>query len=140
MFITTFVTDTTCSRQTFHDIVLNSTTEFITVTIRNWFLTVQSPIRVGELFLNCICPVVNIDLLSLVKYFVVVFVIVPILASREQVSTCQRVVQITRSRLVFDVLSVVTSTYVNVKLSPQVETNFSQQVMAHICIFRNDTV
>ena len=54
---------------------------------------VEHPVRVFELFHRCICPVVDIHIPDCIEHLEVVLVVVPVLASREQVCTRKRVVE-----------------------------------------------
>ena len=67
----------------------------------------------------------NIHVTNPVIYFIVTLVVIPILTSREQVGTCNRVIQITGRRLILDMLLVVAGTYIHMYFLPQVKANLS---------------
>ena len=116
--ITTFIAQATCNGKTFHYVILDTTAKLIAITIRNRFLAIQHPVWIGELLLSGICPIVYIYISCPIVHLIVTLIIIPVLSSWKQVSAQSRITHITGSRLVLDMLIIITSGHVYMKFCP----------------------
>ena len=91
------------------DVPLDRATELIAVALRDRSLTMEHPVRVAELMLFGVCPVLNVAAACRVVNLVVVLVVVPVDATRSEVSTGKRVPKVAGSCLVLRVLVAVLS-------------------------------
>ena len=91
--VTSFISETALDVEPIDNIVLDGASECIAVAVNYRLFPVEHPVRVFELFHRCICPVVDIHIPDCIEHLEVVLVIVPVLASREQVCTWKRVVE-----------------------------------------------
>ena len=140
MFFTTFVTHTSLYIKIWCNIPFNATTKFISVTINDRSLTVQYPIWITELFLFNVCPVLHINTSFRIKHFKVFLISVPVLTSWEQISSSQRIEQITCSSLVLDILIYKFSIEIYMNIFQYIKANLRAQVVATIIIRRSYTL
>ena len=133
-FFTSFVTHTSLNIQVLGNIPLDASSKFITVTVGDRSLSVQCPVRVTVLLQSGVCPVLDITSSRFIIHLEVVFIVVPVFTSREQIYTSQRVEQESGSSLILHILVGILGAEVNVNILQDIKSHFRIQVMAAVGI------
>ena len=135
-----FVCQTALYIKPVDDVILDGTAESIAVAVHYRLFAVEYPVRILELLHGSVSPVVDIDTPGSVIHLVIVLVVVPVLASREQVGTRKRIEKEAGSSLVFNVLVCIFCIEVKMHFLEDSEIHLGIEVMAHIVVLRSYTL
>ena len=100
----------------------------------------EHPIWVAVLLQLGVCPVLNVAAACWVVNLIVVLVVVPVDATRSEVSTCKRVPEVAGSCLVLRVLVAVLSRKVDINVVEHLEVDLRVEVVAAVCVLRSHAV